>query len=558
MKSDTLIRCLVLMMMLSSSSLWAQQEGVTIRGGISAGGELYNVAGIPNRRSPYSYQISGRVVFSYKDFSIPITGSYRDAQFSYDFTFNRLGIAPTYKWIKVYLGWNTMQFSQYTMSGRAFNGIGVELKPGNFVFAALRGKIQNPLAIRDTLVDGANLIPIYDRRVVGGKIGYGKNKNKVELIFMRMHDDITSFTPPDYYQEEYAYNRLTPKENITVGFNAGISLFKRLDLYINTGASAFTADASDTLLLDYGRDVPAFVRNMFTANSTSRLALAGDAGMNFRLRIFRLGLKYRRVEPFYTTLASNYFNQDLEQYTFQLGTDFLKRKIRFDGSLGLEKNNLTQLRMNTTHRVIGQGNVSFTPNESFFTSVNYSNYQTESENRIFLLNDTLRFVSVSAQYGLVSNLNFRNEARVMTFGFNAFYNTVRDQSEVAQIGDINILSLNLNHGYQILPWQLTIGPSIHFNQYNYSETSQRRFGGGLKLTKRFGENKLNLNASFTYSLNTYDGLNDGNVGFYSLTAAYKVTPKSTISLNASYRDTNSLITRSFRETRVALRYNYNF
>ncbi|MBK8748277.1 MAG: hypothetical protein IPM04_10500 [Saprospiraceae bacterium] len=81
-----------------------------ISGGFSAGGELYDVSGIPERRSPYSYNVNGYVVFSYKDFSLPVSASYRDAQFSYDYTFNRFGITPTYKWIKLHLGWSNLNF----------------------------------------------------------------------------------------------------------------------------------------------------------------------------------------------------------------------------------------------------------------------------------------------------------------------------------------------------------------------------------------------------------------------------------------------------------------
>lgn len=57
-------------------------------------------------RSPYSYSIAGTINFAYKGINLPITGSYRDAQFSYDYTFNRLGISPNYKWIKLHLGWS--------------------------------------------------------------------------------------------------------------------------------------------------------------------------------------------------------------------------------------------------------------------------------------------------------------------------------------------------------------------------------------------------------------------------------------------------------------------
>lgn len=195
----------------------AAQDVPTLSGGISLGGEVYDVNGIEARRSPYSYNISGRIALSYKGFTLPVSGSYRDAQFSYDYTFNRLGIAPSYKWAKLYLGWNTMSFSPYTMAGRSFLGVGFELRPGRFTIAGLRGKIQNPLAVRDTLVDGASLIPTYERFVFGGKLAYGKDKSKIELIVMQIKDDENSFTYPSDYTSSYGYQQLTPKRKYIVG-----------------------------------------------------------------------------------------------------------------------------------------------------------------------------------------------------------------------------------------------------------------------------------------------------------------------------------------------------
>lgn len=551
--------CIILFML--SGMLYMDivaQENIDISGRISAGGEVYAVQGVENRRSPYSYQVNGRLVFSYKDFSVPVSGSYRDAQFSYDYTFNRIGIAPTWKWIKVYLGWNTVSFSPYTMSGRAFNGAGVELKPGLLSVTAIKGKIQNPLAIRDTLVDGATLIPIYDRLITGGKVGFGKEKSKIEFILMRIEDDLSSFELPSNYVPEYGYNVLTPKENLLAGLNGSVRFFKKLDLFFNTGMSAFTADAADTLLIDYGTDAPAFLGELFQANSTTKVALAGDAGVQYSVFGSRLGVKYRRVDPFYTTLASPYFNSDLEQYTFSLGTSLWRRRIRFDGQLGLEKNNLTQLRMNTTHRLIGSGNVHFMPDDQFYTTLTYQNFQTETENRILLLNDTLRFVSVSRNYGLVSGYSWVTANKRLSLQFNAFYNTVRDESETEQIGDIDILSLSASHGHTISSVELTISPSVHYNQYTYSDVVQERIGGGLRLSKRWWEQKLSTSFSVSYSLNNYDGLRDGDTAYFVLNGAYKLSGKSTLSTNLSYRTASSLINRSFDESRASLRYQYQF
>lgn len=529
-----------------------------ISGGFSAGGELYDVSGIPERRSPYSYNVNGYVVFSYKDFSLPVSASYRDAQFSYDYTFNRFGITPTYKWIKLHLGWSNLNFSPYTYSGRPFYGIGIELTPGIFYFGAMAGKIRNPLAIRDTLVYGSSLVPSYDRKLKGIKVGLRKAKNKLELMAVKIEDDPESFEYPDNYTQTYGYQVLTPKENICIGLNGAITLFKRLDIYANTGVSAFTADRNDSLLITYGSEVPSFIKGIFQANTSSRITLAGDGGANFRFKGHKIGFKYRRVDPFYATLATNYFQNDLEQYTFILGTQFWKRKIRLDGQLGIEHNNLTKLRTNTTDRIIGNLNANINFSESLQTSLQYSNFQTESVNEILQLNDTLRFVSSSNNYGLYTNYLIKKDSRQLTFNLFINYNTVRDQSEFEQIGDVNIFSAGLAHGYTFEENDLSLFPSINYNQYNYRGISQVRYGGGIKINKKFFDKRLSLSLGTNLFTNKYDGLNDGWSSNFALNTVFKVGRKSSLALNNTFRIQNSTVNRSFREVRSVLRYNHRF
>jgi hypothetical protein len=534
------------------------QEKLTFAGGMSFGGETYSVNGIDNRRSPLSYYVNGRVSLSYKGINVPVSISYRDAQFSYDYNFNRLGIAPSYKWVKLYFGWNTMNFSQYTMSGRAFYGVGMALTPGNFHFSALKGKIQNHLAIRDTLINGASLIPTFERDIWGGKVGFQKKKTKFELIFMNIKDDSESFAYQKDYNSLYGYQVLTPKENLILGINGGFGLFKVLDIYFNTAASGFTADTGDTLLLEYGDDVPGFVKNLFQANSSTRLALAGDAGINLRIKSQKIGLRYRRVDPFYSTLASNFFMNDVEQYTFNTGLNLWKKKIHVDGNLGLEQNNLTRLRTNTTNRVISSIGTQLNLNEKWFSSIRFSNFQTESENNILTLNDTLRFVSTTQEYSTLISYTLPGEDWKKSFSFNAYYNTVSDQSTDRQIGDIRVLSLSANSSVAWKTYDLTFVPSLLFNEYRYEEIVQKRIGGGIKIQKRLAEKKVNVSMNYQYSLNLYDGKKDGSVNLIQLTSVYKVNKKNSVNLNGSYRMSESLINNSFNEFRLMLRYGLQF
>ena len=61
----------------------------------------------------------------------------------------------------------------------------------------MAGKIRNPLAIRDTLVYGSSLVPSYDRKLKGIKVGLRKAKNKLELMAVKIEDDPESFEYPD-------------------------------------------------------------------------------------------------------------------------------------------------------------------------------------------------------------------------------------------------------------------------------------------------------------------------------------------------------------------------
>lgn len=534
------------------------QDRVTIKGNLNAGGEVYDVNGISSRRSPYSYSVAGTINFAYKGFNLPITGSYRDAQFSYDYTFNRLGLSPSYKWVKLHLGWSNINYSAYTLSGRSFFGVGLELTPGKWYFSALKGKLQNPLAIKDTLVYGANLIPGYERNIEGAKFGYRKSKSKLELMAVRTFDDVNGPAPSGDVNQLYGYQVLTPKENLTLGLNAGLELFKRIELFLNTGLSAYTADALDTFTIKYGNEVPAFAKDLFQANSTSRFSLAGDGGINLRIRGNKIGFKYRRVDPFYSNLAANFFQNDIEQITFTTGLNLFKRKLRFDGQLGMEHNNLTQLRSQTANRVIGNAGINLVPSEKLNLGLRYTNYQTESMNEILQLNDTLRFVTVSSQYGFNADYTVPGLIKRMNFTLYLNYNTVKDESQNESLGDISVFTAGLSHGLTFTQKELSIYPSINYNQYQYRTVDQTRYGLGLRVAKKLLDKKLMLNVGGQLFFNQYNGLNDGTSSNLSLNGNYRFSPKRSITLTTLYRINESIVNRSYTEWRSTLKLSQSF
>lgn len=106
-----------------------------------------------DRRDPYSYFLSGNLNFDLYGWSVPLSFTYSNQNLGYQQPFNQYGIHPTYKWATLHLGYSSMNFSPYTLSGHVFKGIGVELRPeGKFSYSAMYGRLQRAVEL-DTLID---------------------------------------------------------------------------------------------------------------------------------------------------------------------------------------------------------------------------------------------------------------------------------------------------------------------------------------------------------------------------------------------------------------------
>lgn len=109
-----------------------ENEPVTINGGINVNGVFYHSKDTLATREPFSYVVSGNINLNlYNVVNCPITFTYSNykANWSQPFNFNQFGMTPSYKWIKTYIGYNSMSFSDYTLSGHQFLGFGIEVSP---------------------------------------------------------------------------------------------------------------------------------------------------------------------------------------------------------------------------------------------------------------------------------------------------------------------------------------------------------------------------------------------------------------------------------------------
>lgn len=522
---------------------------VGLAGSIRLATDFYDVNGIDPRRSPSSWQLSGNASFQLAGISFPFSFSFRDQQLSYGASFNQFGISPYYKWITVHAGWRSMTFSPYTLAGRTFLGGGVELSPGQFRLSGFYGKFKNLLAVQDSVVYGASTIPIYDRIAYGGKIGFGSDQSYFDLMVIKAWDDtntpgVDEDQPNPYY---YAYE---PKENVIVGSSFRIRIIKKIDLYGNVAASGYTENTDLESL--YTPDIE-YLEDVYTLNASSRFALAGDAGLRIRIKRNTIGLQYKRVEPFYSTLTTDYFYNDIENITAQFSTASRKGQFRFSGNLGFEHNNLYNHQSVTSTRVIGSANVTLMPVDPLVLSLRYSNYTQNSESGLQVINDTLRLATTSANFGLMANYTI-GTSRDKSIAFYAGRTTITDNSPVERLDNLTTDMISASYTQMFTNLELRVSPSVNYNSYHYPSSRQERIGGGLTVSKTFFEKKVNLSLGSNYSRNDIDEFKNG----YSISSRIGIgyTPYKTGTFNVSLQhiSNQTIIEDAFSEIRGRIQY----
>ena len=525
---------------------------ISISGNVAIGSSFYHAEGRDNRRSPYSYFISANPTFTLFGFDVPVSLVYRDQQGSISNPFNRVSVNPRYKWVSLHAGSITMNLSPYTLSGQIIKGGGVELTPGKFRFSAIAGTMQNPLAQLDTIVVGAEILPNFKRTAFGGKIGFGGSRTYIDLIAFKAKDDINSLDP------SLIDPRVTkPEENLVVGTSFKISPTKWVSLKVNASASAHTANQTSGQYLesadlqqlreDYG--------NTLTINLSTKLQFAGDASLDFKFKNFGFGGEYKRVDPFYKSLGTFYFQEDYENMLVKVNFRLLKNKLRFTGRGGLQRNNLNNLRSITNTRQIFNTTMSFTPSKNFQLTGRYSNFQTERTPGLVSVNDTLRYARATALYGLTPRFSFGSDDKRSTITLSANYQNLEDILQNEDTGNgIENYNGNLSYSLNMKPSQSNITLSLLANQNLIKENERQRLGANLRFSKKLLDKKLTLSIAAGAFQNYLNAVDEGQ----SITGRFGVRYKlsQTISMSSNFNYLNRMGAQNYQEYRANVRLSY--
>ncbi|MBC7884065.1 MAG: hypothetical protein H7X99_01220, partial [Saprospiraceae bacterium] len=347
-------------------------------------------------------------------------------------------------------------------------------------------------------------------------------------------------------------------DNVVLAINSKANLLKRVNLDVEIAMSGFTKNALD----------PAVPENVFkiqnfamTQRTSTVYRKAINAGVNFDGNLFSLGLGYKRIEPEYRSLGTYFFNNDLENFTANLGFSLFKKKIQINGTGGIQKNNLFGNKGTQLNRTISSLNIIYN-HEALNIGLIYSNYASDVS---YVLNQELdslntiivtKNASLNTSYAIGESKNAKH-----VFSINLSLQSVTDDIE-----DFNRSSesqmINGIFSYRFLPkdtgWKYHA--MINYNQNELRNIFIKRTGLGFGLERSLMKDKLSIQLNSNFYISTGENINNKTLNV-RLGLPFIINKKHRIDFGAIYLNrinSNKNPDNDFQEFTSILNYIYSF
>jgi hypothetical protein len=539
-------------------------DAVKINGGLSFNQIFYTARGIPNRRDPYSYFAAGNLNVSLFGWSVPLSFSLSNQNVAFQQPFNQFALHPTYKWATMHVGFTSMAFSQYTLSGHLFRGIGADLAPTQKLkIHAMYGRLLKAV-VPDTVAGRPN-VPAFDRFGYGVKVNYGDNSQFIETIVFRAYDDTTSLP------ERPRIESLQPQENLVFGLAGGKTIFEHITVRTEWATSAITRDVRArevSLSNPWGR-----IGGLFTPRESSLYYQAIKASMTYQASSYSVGIGYERIDPQYRTLGAYFFNNDLENVTVNTTTSLFGGKVNISGNIGAQRDDLDNTKISNMRRIVAAANVAFAPSQKFNASLAYSSFQTFTNIRSQFVDinqltpfdnlDTLNFTQVSQNATLnAMYMPGKDKNRRQTVSANLMVQDAADrQAGVPQNSGLRFYNLNSSYNLMLVPQSLTVAATFNLAISEGVAIQSRTLGPTLAIGKQLFEKKLRTLASVSHNQSYADGQHTGRILNSRLSGVLSIKKKHNFNLvmalvhRKTKRETGPEV---FTEVTSTFGYSYSF
>ena len=565
----------ILLFLIVSNSLLSQdfsnmekKDLVKLSGALSLNSTFYLGSA---ERPPFFWQMSGNLNIVTPLFTIPISLTLSQQQkFSFnDFfdsqskaaaqPFNQFGMSPKYKSVTSHIGYRSLKFSEFSLSGNQFMGLGLDINPKD-KFVKLKLVYGRFAKAIDTIVPG-NLSKTFERWGYGINTIIGTEKNNLGFLLFKAKDIKTSISGFDTLVTS------KPADNLILGITTKQKISKNLTFEGEIDWSAYTYDTrkTDTKLEGY-----TYLNNLgslFYANNSSSLSKAMLWNLNYKKDKLNLKFGYRRVDPDYRTMGSVYLNNDFEDLTGNIKYKFFAGKMGFAFTSGLQRNNLNNDKTSETLRLISSVNSNYSPKDNKWNlNIGFSNFNSKSTMTAINLgvSDTMRFAqvtkSINAQYSINGKLKKNSLSTFISFNFQNAEVGSNIGAQNQEKAETRFYNSSVGSTLMIPSFNGSISIMINgINNIN-NDFSTSALGPSLNISKSFQtkKNPIRCNFSFSTLKSFLDFVSSGTILNGFVTANYQVTKKQTIGINTSLSKRTANQGDTTEESIVTFNYNYRF
>lgn len=531
----------------------AKSDPLIITGAVGTNNTYYHSSLGEGCQSPLSNSIYLNLNISVYGFSMPFSVYYTNDNLDFNYPHLSFNLNPHYKNWTGYIGLGSMNYSQYVMS-MSFNGVGVEYDSGKIRAGAWYGRLRN--AVNDDPTNPAARSPQYKRLGWGAKVGYGSNRNYIDLYFLRAYDRLKSLD--DYWQQ-----KLAPEENIVVGVKGQVQPLNWFSLTVNAAASMFSTDTRAEVVPEDVFDNK--WNKLFETRYTSLARFAGDVNANFIFNGISAQVFYRMVQPDYTSLGAYYMPNNYQGFGLNLSTSLIKN-LTLAGTFSAQSDNLSKNQLYTTNGYVYAANAGLRLGSHFNIAAGYNGYTQVQSDGAAQVDETTKVNRMMQSLTLTPSASFDSEQLSHSVSLSGSLTDNKDRNKYATgESDVTSVALGLSYSLGVKPWDMSFTGTINHQESKGYQTKYITNIGSLTTGRSFLKDDV-LNVSATLNL-IYNEVKDQSKSLSmgaDIAVGYTLAKTHVFSLSAGmnkYGDVNVTKRRSgldATDITASLNYTYTF
>ncbi len=532
----------------------ADQDAIKFSGSLGISTVFFETQGRNTNRKPFTWLFRGDPVLSIYGVDIPIYIMVSEQERNFRQPFNRVGFSPYYKWAKLHLGYQNLNFSKFSLAGHAMAGAGIEIDPGKWRVGYMRGRLLKAVQPNQLVEDSEFLaIPAYRRSGQALKIGYGTGQNFVDLVFLKASDDMESI---DSIPMEYG---LQPAANTIISLITKQQIFSGLTVDAEYAQSSYTND-----LRTESADPPGLFKALpLIVNSTTstEVSTALDASLHYQSKIWGMKIRLERISPNYRSMGAYFFLNDMQKITIEPSLKLLNNKINIFSSLGLQKNNLREQKSLQTNRTVGSVRITAHPFANYTLNINYANYGIAQKQGLIPLDEENYVSQVTENWGINQTYQVTTESTMHNALVNYQRQQLSDQNpNTADFSNYQNNTFFFNYSVNYLPLHLGININYTWSKFSTRALTTNYWGPNISLNAGLLKNRLRMSFGQSFLQNKSNDELQRKLNKTSFRASYKINRSQRISLRMHLNKSNTFVERinPFTENKIDLQYVYRF